>query len=63
MFKSMEKKTATNVFTHNILDSFSPEMLSTEDTVNFMLEILRRVTRSNEMTNLMIGSDEFKNLI
>lgn len=42
---------------------FSPEMLSTEDTIILMLDILRRTTKSNEMIKLIANSDEFLDLI
>jgi hypothetical protein len=37
----------------------TPEMLSTEDTIKFLLEILRRIVNSNEMKRELLKNDEF----
>jgi len=42
---------------------FSPEMLSSEETIEIMLEILRRTSKSIEMTRTLANSDEFIDLI
>ena len=54
---------ASNIFQHNILENFSPEMLSPEETIDLMTEILKRVTRSCEMMRLMTTNPEFKSLM
>lgn len=38
-------------------------MLSGEETVDLMIDIFRRVTKSREMTKLMLNSEEFNNLV
>ena len=45
------------------MEMFSPEMLSNEETIYLMLDILRRTTKSNEMTRLLANSDEFIDLL
>lgn len=42
---------------------FSPEMLSAEETIALMLDVLRRTTKSSEMTRILANSDEFLDLI
>ena len=53
---------ATNVFTNNILDMISPEMLSTEETVSLMLEVLRRASQSHKLAIVLGKNREFKEL-
>ena len=53
---------ATNVFTNNILDMISPEMLSTEETVSLMLEVLRRASQSHKLAVVLGKNREFKEL-
>ena len=38
-------------------------MFSNEETTSILIEILRRVTKSNEMTKVIFMSNEFKDLI
>lgn len=38
-------------------------MLSGEETVDLMIDIFRRVTKSRDMTKLMLNSEEFNNLV
>ena len=38
-------------------------MLSAEETVNFMIDILRRVAKSNELINILCDSNEFKDIV
>ena len=40
----------------------SPEMLSDEETLSFMLEVMRRATQSSQMLNLIVTNEEFKHL-
>lgn len=47
----------------NILDLISPEMLSTEETISIMFEILRRVANSLDMKKILVNSTEFHKLI
>ncbi|KAL4473369.1 hypothetical protein ABPG72_015612 [Tetrahymena utriculariae] len=61
--QSINKTTMKKQQDFNPMDQFSPEMLSAEDTINLMLDILRRTTKSNEMTRLLVNSDEFVDLI
>ena len=47
----------------NILDNFSPEMLSTSETVTLINEILRRALNSKEMRRLLLRSEELLGLM
>lgn len=57
-----DEKVTTNVFANNIMDMISPEMLSTEETVSLMLEVLRRASHSHELAVLLGQNKEFKDL-
>lgn len=46
-----------------VVTGFSPEMLSAEETIALMLDVLRRTTKSSEMTRILANSDEFLDLI
>ena len=48
-----------NVFMNNILDLISPEMISIEDTVTLMMEVLRRASQSSKLANMLASKDEF----
>lgn len=41
-----KKKNSNN---NSVIEEFQPEMLSSDETVSLMLEILRRVAHSTEM--------------
>jgi len=52
----------TNVFHKNILDVISPEMLSIDDTVTLMVEVMRRASQSAKLAQILSNNEEFKNL-
>ena len=53
---------ANNESNCSVLDMISPEMLSTEDTISLMLEVLKRTTESHKLS-VRLGRDmEFKEL-
>ena len=52
-----------NVFQNNLLEMFSPEMLSSDETVTLMTEILKRAVDSAEMRVKITSSAEFKKLV
>ncbi|KAL4498530.1 hypothetical protein ABPG72_019648 [Tetrahymena utriculariae] len=43
--------------------TITPEMLSAEETLDLMQEILRKVVKSNEMKKILLKSTDLKNLI
>ena len=51
---------AANPFCNNILEMISPEMLSTEETVALMDEVLRRANKSTTLASLLHQSEEFR---
>lgn len=57
-----DEKATTNVFNNNILEMISPEMLSTEETVSLMLEVLRRASQSHDLAVTIGSNREFKEL-
>jgi len=61
-FKTYDEKQITNVFNNNILDMVSPEMLSTEDTITLMLEMMRRASQSHKLAVTLGRNYEFKEL-
>ena len=52
----------SNVFTNNIAEMISPEMLSAEETVNLMVEVLRRANQSQKLATMLGNCEEFKTL-
>jgi len=57
-----DEKAVTNVFNNNILDMVSPEMLSTEETITLMLEMMRRASQSHKLAVTLGRNYEFKEL-
>jgi len=57
-----DEKAVTNCFANNIIDMISPEMLSTEDTVSLMLEMMRRASQSHKLAVTLGRNYEFKEL-
>ncbi len=52
-----------NLVNQSVVEMISPEMLSNEETINLMVDILRRVIKSAEMSRNLYANDEFKTLV
>ena len=44
------------------MEMISPEMLSTEETMTLVMDVLRRASHSTKLAALLSQSDEFKSL-
>jgi len=49
-------------YANNILDMISPEMLSSDETIFLVLEMLRRISQSHKLAITLMKSKEFKEL-
>jgi len=59
---STSDEVASPDYANNILDMISPEMLSSDETIFLVLEMLRRISQSHKLAITLMKSKEFKEL-
>jgi len=59
---STSDEPASPDYANNILEMISPEMLSSDETIFLVLEMLRRISQSNKLAITLMKNREFKDL-